>query len=201
MFCGAGGASMGYHLAGFDVVGVDIAPQPRYPFEFQQADAMEFPLDGFDVIHASPPCQAYSANVARMAHDKPRLIEPLRERLMASNAEWVIENVVGAPLHFPLLLCGAMFGLNTYRHRLFETGSFMLRRPRHPRHDVRGSRAGHWVPGERISVAGNCGPIDECKKAMGIDWMTRKELCQAIPPAYTKFVGTQLLSRIKEAIA
>ena len=109
LFCGAGGAAMGYHRAGFEVVGIDIAPQPNYPFEFVQADAMEFPLDGFDAIHASPPCQAYTA-LATGKH--PRLIEPMRERLASSGVPWVIENVVGAPLRQPVLLCGSMFGLS-----------------------------------------------------------------------------------------
>jgi len=126
LFCGAGGASMGYHLAGFEVVGVDIALQPNYPFEFHQADAMAFPLSGFDAIHASPPCQAYTRMARGLlqsqgrAKEHPRLIEPIRARLLESGLPYIIENVEGAPLIRPIRLCGSSFGLDVQRHRLFE---------------------------------------------------------------------------------
>src|SRR5574337_20985 len=121
LFCCAGGCAMGYHRAGFDVVGVDINPQQRYPFEFHQADAMTFDLSGFDAIHASPPCQAYTVLGGRedLSH-YPDLVDAVRERLQASGKPWIIENVPGAPLRDPITLCGAMFGLRRYRHRLFE---------------------------------------------------------------------------------
>jgi DNA (cytosine-5)-methyltransferase 1 len=206
LFCGGGGASMGYHRAGFDVVGVDWAPQPNYPFKIYQQDALEFDLAGFDridAIHASPPCQTYSAMTAcrpGLADDYEALIEPVRERLAASGLPYVIENVVGAPLAsgsdlfgaHGVELCGGMFGLDLYRHRLFET-SFPVVQPPHPAHVVPASRAGHWQPGTTISVSGNCAPIAVARAAMGIDWMSRDELGEAIPPAYTEWLGARLL--------
>ena len=139
LFCGAGGAAMGYHRAGFEVVGVDIKPQPHYPFEFHQADALTYPLDGSDAYHASPPCQGYSI----MRHlpwlknkEYPLLISPIRERLSSTCKPYVIENVVGAQKIAKMQagwLCGGMFGLNFYRHRLFETTFFWFQ-PGHPKH-------------------------------------------------------------------
>ncbi len=226
LFCGAGGAAMGYHRAGFEVVGVDIAPQPHYPFEFHQADAMKVLTDwsddewaevtGIDAIHASPPCQGYS----RMRHLPwlkgkvyPLLIDPVRERLRAIGVPWVIENVEDAPLHrcstlfgdHGVLLCGTMIGLPMYRHRPFEL-SFSVPQPEHRRHE-------HVIApgrmfGDRQRVANVSGFVadptyhgpgrngDDVKLAMGIDWMTRDELAQAIPPAYTEFIGSHLLAAV-----
>jgi len=200
LFCCAGGCAMGYHRAGFDVVGVDINPQPRYPFEFQQADALTFDLSGFDAIHASPPCQAYTVLGGRedLSH-YPDLVDAVRERLQASGKPWIIENVPGAPLRDPITLCGAMFGLRSYRHRLFES-SVRLIAPPHPRHAVRVNRRGenrreHWANGGFITITGDvgvyCGP-----EAMGIDWMSGNELSQAIPPAYTEYLGRQLMAAL-----
>ena len=183
LFCGAGGAAMGYHRAGFDVVGVDINPQPHYPFEFHQEDALTYPFDGFDAIHASPPCQAYSTMSAcrpGLASEYPELIETMRDVLFHSNLPWVMENVVGAPLagaddlfgNYGMTLCGRMFGLMLYRHRRFET-SFSVRQLDHPPHRIPASKAGHWRPNTIISVSGNCSPIEEARRAMGIDWMPR----------------------------
>ena len=202
---------MGYHLAGFDVVGVDINPQPRYPFEFRQADALTFPLDGFDAFHASPPCQGYSRMSAcrpGVAEQYARLIGCIRARLVRAGDVWVIENVLGSGLpsqgdmfgSHGLLLCGAMFGAATYRHRLFEA-SVPVSAPDHPRHLVPTSRAGHWRPGTFISVAGNCSPIEMARAAMGIDWMTRDELAESIPPAYTRFIGEQLMTYFCSGVA
>ncbi|GIW60772.1 MAG: hypothetical protein KatS3mg087_1838 [Patescibacteria group bacterium] len=141
LFCGAGGAGMGYHLAGFDVTGVDIKPQPSYPFRFVQADAFEF-LEEFgheyDVIHASPPCQAHTPvrNINKNLYNRdryPDLIEQTRSALRETGKIYVIENVVGAPLVNPILLCGEMFGLRVFRHRLFEVNRFILAPP-HPKH-------------------------------------------------------------------
>ena len=193
LFCGAGCAAMGYHQAFPDaeIIGVDIQPQPRYPFTFVQGDATTFPLEGFDLIHASPPCQRYSAMSAcrpGLAGEYPDLIAPIRDRLMEQATPWVIENVPGAPLKDPVMLCGHMFGLPLYRHRLFET-SFELAQPDHPPHVVPASRAGHWRPGTIMSVAGNVAPIAEARRAMGIDWMNRRELGESIPPAYTRYVA------------
>ena len=195
LFCGAGGAAMGYHRAGFEVVGVDLYPQPHYPFEFRQADALTAPLDGFDAIHASPVCQRFSAmSTCRpgLSDEYPDFIVAVRARLQAAGVPWVIENVPGSPLRLPVTLCGHMFGLRLYRHRLFET-SFPLAAPTHQPHTLPASKAGHWVPGTIISVAGHCAPIKEARAAMGIDWMPRNELAEAIPPAYTEWVGRQLL--------
>src|SRR5215467_701837 len=131
LFCGAGGAAMGYHRAGFDVVGVDIKPQPRYPFTFIQADAMTFPLEGFDAIHASPPCQAYIRSGMYDKSRHPDLLPPVRCQLERSDVPWVIENVPGAPMRVDLKLCGCMFGLGVARQRWFETSwhAFDLRPP------------------------------------------------------------------------
>lgn len=192
---------MGYHRAGFEVVGVDNRFMPHYPFEFIQADAMTFPLDGFDAIHASPPCQADSAMTAcrpGLREKYPRLIAPVRDRLIAWGGPYVIENVVGAELRNPLMLCGSMFDLALHRHRLFESNvplPLML----HGGHDRPTSPAGHYRPRTIISVSGNCSPIALAREAMGIDWMTRDELSQAIPPAFTEFIGAQLLAVLKDA--
>lgn len=200
LFCGAGGCSMGYHRAGFEVVGVDINPQPRYPFEFHQADAMTFPLDGFDVIHASPPCQCYSSITPKKgAH--PDLYKPTRDRLIANGRPYVIENVIGAPYGHGVVLCGTMFGLEAdgewlRRHRNFET-SFLIFQPQH--HHRKDRRActitGHCFLSKTKDCARHSrqSTFETGKKLMGIDWMDRKELVQAIPPAYTEWIGKQLM--------
>lgn len=194
LFCGAGGAAVGYARAGFDVVGVDVAAQPHYPFEFHQADALAYPLDGFDVIHASPPCQRYirSGNVDRGKH--PDLLPPTRARLQEAEVPWVIENVPGAPMRPDIMLCGSQFGLAVRRHRWFEfsdpppvllaacnhsgpvTGVYG-----HP-HGAKGAADG-MLPGD----------LNTWAWAMDIDWMTTAEIADAIPPAYTEFIGAQLL--------
>ena len=202
LFCGAGGCAVGYHRAGFDVVGVDINPQPRYPFEFHQADALEFCREHgheYDAIHASPPCQAYS--VSRKIHDSgsrhPDLVSPTRQWLWVSGVPWVIENVPGAPLRDPAVLCGLMFDLKVLRHRLFET-NWQLSAPPHPKHppgELTGSCRGYSTGAHGyVTVAGNNFVREVGARAMGIDWpMTRKELAQAIPPAYTEYIGKQLI--------
>jgi DNA (cytosine-5)-methyltransferase 1 len=183
---------------------VDIEPQPNYAGdEFIQADALEMPLDGFDAIHASPPCQFYSymSNCRPdLAASYPDLIGPTRERLAVAGVPYVIENVPGAAkwLRNPQLLCGQMFGLDLYRHRLFEA-SFTPALALHPPHHIPGSPAGHWKPGTIISIAGNCAPMTEARRAMGIDWTTRAELVEAIPPAYTRWLGEQILEHLEAA--
>lgn len=185
LFCGAGGAGMGYHRAGFDVVGVDIAPQPRYPFEFHQADAMTYPLDGFDAIHASPPCPRY-ANVTRWRGDQdahPDLLPPIRQRLDESGLPWVIENVVGAPMRADLMLCGSMFGLKVRRHRWFESNILlftMLPPCRHSRDLL------PFMHKNELAYA----------HALGVPWMTAVSARDAIPPVYTEHIGRQLLEHI-----
>ena len=201
LFCGAGGAAMGYYLAGFEVVGVDIKPQSRFPFEFHQADAMTYLLDGFDVIHASPPCQRYTALKSVFDSSKyPDLVGATRKRLEDSGALWVIENVVGSPLRRDLVLCAAPFGLRSYRHRIFEM-NFSVKQPGHPKHTVRvnrrkKNRRGHWDAGGFVTVVGDIGSYVG-PEAMGIDWMTGNELSQAIPPAYTEYIGRQLIDHLQ----
>lgn len=202
LFSGAGGAAMGYHRAGFDVVGADIAPQPRYPFEFFQADALEFltwPLTEFDAIHASPPCQAYSTAQRISCNLHPELVDQTRELLEQTGLPYVIENVVGAPLRDPVTLCGAMFPeLRVYRHRLFEA-NFPLTVPEHPEHVVPQTKMGRPPKeGEFMHVVGNFSCAKCGREAMDIPWMTRNELSESIPPAYTEFIGRQLLAHIKE---
>lgn len=201
LFCGAGGAAMGYYRAGFDVIGIDIKRQPRYPFPFIQGDALNPPvnLSKFDAIHASPPCQKYSAATRHLANDSPRLIEPLRILLKSVAKPYVIENVLGAPLKNPLMLCGLALGLAVKRHRFFESNLllFSLLCPQgHPGnwfvifgHEVRDRRHGH-APGRKNKLS-------QGRKAMEIDWMSRGELSEAIPPAYTEFIGKQLLEQLK----
>lgn len=200
LFCCAGGAGMGLHRAGFEVVGVDIKPQPRYPFKFHQADALEYPLDGFDFIWASPPCQAYTNQGKGKGH--PELIEPTRERLENSGVAYVIENVVGAPLRDYFRLCGSMFGLGVRRHRHFEA-SFPVLVPNCDHSGQREIRAyyGQWgreafrakKPGNKDTLRGT---IDRAPSDMGIDWMDWFSLTQAIPPAYSEFIGRAAIEHI-----
>jgi len=196
LFCGAGGCSFGYHRAGFEVVGVDINPQPRYPFEFHQADAMTFPMDGFDVVHASPPCQRWSAaGNDRDRSKEPDFLNPIKEKFYGLKIPWVIENVMPAPIK-GVVLCGSMFGLRTHRHRRFETSFLILQPQIHSGPTPKTSthkRKKCLTEGKFISVTGYVGSFVG-PPCMGIDWMTGKELSQAIPPAYTEFIGKQLMN-------
>lgn len=264
-YCGAGGAAKGYADAGFEIVGIDNRPQPNYPYPFIQMDFLEavdrliagegllasdgrtYYLSDFDAIHASPPCQAYSImrNLPWLRDKEyPRLIEPTRERLEASGAAWVIENVEHARRSTKRpdgmqagFLCGLMFGLPIYRHRLFESSFFWLQ-PAHPRHQftIRGSRtlggrardvvfssaedsrgmkswpgrrgeAGHGLspakrpnygfdkPGANIGHSGR--GVARVREAMEIDWMLADELSQAVPPAFTEYIGTRLMEYLR----
>ncbi len=189
LFCGAGGCAAGYVAAGFEVTGVDIVPQPRYPFHFIQADALEFPLDGFDVIHASPPCQRYSVTFALWQREYADLVPLMRSRLWASGKPCVIENVVGAPLPGSIVLCGTMFGLGVLRHRLFES-NVLLFAPGPCQHQ------GTVKDGQYVTVFGKGGngyTKARGSQAMDIAWMTVRELSQAIPPRYTEWIGLQLM--------
>jgi len=199
LFCGAGGAAMGYHRAGFDVVGVDNRPQPRYPFEFHQGDAMTFPLDGFDAIHASPPCQDHSSLSALHAkRGTGWMLAGTRERLERQSAPWVIENVPGAPMRADYRLCGCLFDLpGLKRDRWFETSwrGFDLRAPcHHP--DMTITVAGHGMDG-RYYRLGIVPTQADRQRAMGISWMSDAELVQAVPPAYTEHIGAQLLEHLR----
>ncbi len=195
LFCGGGGASMGYYCAGFEVEGVDISPQPHYPFKFYQADALEFPLEGYDAYHASPPCQEYSRTKNLHPHlTYPDLLANVRTILIPTRKPWVIENVVGAPFHYWIMLCGMMFGLRTYRHRRFET-SFLMMQPEHPKHIEKVLNGGYdpnWKGFFCVTGGGNA-PVAVMKEAIGIDWMTRKEFTQSVPPVYTEYIGKYLL--------
>lgn len=188
---------MGYSRAGFEVVGVDINPQPRYPFEFHQADAMEYPLNGFEVIHASPPCQAYSAMQrlnTRSSKVNPDLIAPVRKRLQAAGVPYVMENVPEAPLFWSLTLCGSSFGLGVRRHRRFETSHLLMGLP--CRHGSERPIAVYGAHPQRHHTPGapnRAWTLEVGREAMGINWMEWRELCESIPPAYTEWIGTQLL--------
>jgi DNA (cytosine-5)-methyltransferase 1 len=197
---------MGYHRAGFtEIVGVDIQPQPRYPFEFVQGDALEYVREFghlFDAIHASPPCQVFSSKTRDKSKHRD-YVGPTRFWLEKSGKLFVIENVIGSPLIQPVTLCGSMFGLRVRRHRLFES-NFPLTAP-NCRHEWQDADKcfqiydhGKWFDTGTVHVFGSGGGkgAEYWPDAMDIDWMTRKELAQAIPPAYTEFIGRQLMQHL-----
>ncbi len=219
LFCGAGGASRGYRRAGFEVVGVDFVRQWDYPFEFHLADAMTFPLEGFDAIHASPPCQEWTpATGISKSIQAPRLFSPhvnligaTRERLLGASVPYVIENVPGAPLVGPIQLCGLSFGLEVVRHRRFELGGWILPDAPPPCGPCRGA----VVDGRAISVYGHGGgrmdgrrgmrgrfenmPVRESfQRALGLpDVQSIHQLAEAIPPAYTEWIGSRLITALR----
>jgi DNA (cytosine-5)-methyltransferase 1 len=213
LFCGAGGAAAGYVRAGFDVVGVDIRPQPHYLLsgasEFHQADALTYPLEGFDAIHASPPCQpnvkglrAVNVALGREFHHEDRVAE-VRDRVRRSGASYVLENAEGA-LRDAVRLCGTSFGLPLRRHRDIESNVALLVPPcahgwfRVQRYWTSDQSRGKGRRASTVQVYGNGGETHEWGPAMGIDWMTPAEMREAIPPAYTEWIGAQLL-RVIEA--
>lgn len=210
LFCGAGGAAVGYAAAGFHVVGVDLRPQPEYPFPFIESDAIEYLSEtlaaGFDAVHASPPCQAYTSMRhmgKRAGEGAPDLVDQTRAALETTGLPWIMENVVGSPLRNPLVLCGSSFGLGVRRHRLFESSELIFGTPcRHT--EVARPIAVYGdhpqSPGEKGTYRVNrARTLAEGQVAMGIDWMPWKRLTQAIPPAYTEHIGRQLLSSIENA--
>jgi DNA (cytosine-5)-methyltransferase 1 len=229
LYCGAGGAAMGYHRAGFtEIVGIDLRPQPRYPFRFIQADALKAPIrfGDFDAIHASPPCQKYTTLRKGLWKDRDHvdLVDATRAQLVAAGVPYVIENVPGAPLVRPILLCGTMFALRAghaelRRHRLFEIAGFEIdlippcAHGLHGRKQPATSRDGsdrYWPA--TVEVYGNPGgssrrdhrqqyPHRVRSEAMGIAWMKGAELSEAIPPAYTEFLGRPLLAALAAARA
>jgi len=213
LFCGAGGAAKGYQRAGFYVVGVDINPQPHYcGDEFYQADALTFPLEGFDAYHTSPPCQGYCKSTKpnskyvsySQGSDTPKLISPIRCRLQATSKPYVIENVIDSrwDMILPITLCGVMFGLPIPRHRLFETNFFVPMVAHSKCHGVASRYAReNSIDYRDMSITGK-GRRAGCKKIwhdlMGITWpMTQAETVEAIPPAYTEHIGGYLMKAIR----
>ena len=192
LFCGGGGASMGIHQAGFEVVGLDLNPQPEYPFEFIRGSALALSqgfLKSFDFIWASPPCQAFSVAAARWKSKKqyPDLVDPVRKMLLESGVPFIIENVAGAPIQKDLMLCGEMFGLKVIRHRYFELNKIRVKQPPHKKH--RGSPK----TGEYVTCAGHGGDgsnrREDWQKAMKIHWINNKKtLAQCIPPKYSRYI-------------
>jgi DNA (cytosine-5)-methyltransferase 1 len=206
LFCCQGGASEGYRRAGFEVVGVDNVPQPKFPFEFHQADALAFVAEHgheFDVIHASPPCQAYSQTKkfpgAGGADVFPALVPETRAALEATGRPWVLENVVGAPMPHAVLLCGRAYGLASGRHRLFESSVFLMSSGCCCGADRGMPIAGHGVPSWYRRKHGRSPALPERKAAIGApEWMDREGLRESIPPAFTQHVGEQVLEQIGE---
>jgi DNA (cytosine-5)-methyltransferase 1 len=204
LYCCGGGASYGYEQAGFRVTGVDIVEQPRHRGTFFRADAITYLKENhhnFDVIHASPPCQAYSmaSMQFRSAGKKyADLIAPTRAALQEIGKPYIIENVPGSPLIDPIELCGAMFGMRTYRHRLFES-NMPLVAPPHPKHEAPSAKMGRPTKGgEFIQYVGHFPGVKLVQEMTGLHWLGQKELAQSIPPQYTRFLGAQVLECLNQ---
>jgi DNA (cytosine-5)-methyltransferase 1 len=212
LFCNAGGAATGYARAGFEVVGVDLVYQPNYPFQFIEADALSLMTvrswEGFDLVHASPPCQHSAAITkgtnAHRRHLHPNLYPQTKALLERSGLPYVIENPDSRP---DVVLCGEMFGLGVIRHRRIELGNWSAAKPKHPKHRgyVRGMRHGVVREGPYVAVYGKGGgkaTVPEAQKAMGIDWTdVHEELVEMLPPAYTQWIGEQFLAQAREQAA
>jgi hypothetical protein len=211
LFCGGGGAAMGYYRAGFDVVGIDIKSQPYYPFKFYQSDAIEYLIkygENFDLIHASPPCQGYSNSTRAdskyvyysKGKDTPRLIDPLREVLLKIGNPYIIENVRGAKKYLknPIVLCGSMFNLYISRHRYFET-SFNVSQLFHPSCSgiakINAEKLNFDYRDMTVTGKGRrAGTSERWKILLGINWdMTQANLAESIPPVYTEWIAKQYL--------
>lgn len=209
LFCKAGGVAKGLQRAGFHVTGVDVAHQPRYAGDvFHHADANEFPLAGYDLLWASPPCQKHSDLAKRNGNADawPCFIASIRERFIASGLPYCIENVAEAPLIDPVILCGTMFpGLRVLRHRGFEANFAIIAPPhgKHPlvfTHDKRKRHYGRLDQATafvQVTGGGNCS-VKNASAAMGIDWMTKDELNEAIPPAFSEHIGRAALAFIEQ---
>ena len=202
-FCCQGGASAGYAAAGFDVTGIDLHPQPRYPFTFIQGDAIAYILEHgheYDVIAGSPPCQGYSDAQVLQGREHPMLIAPTREAMQATGRPFILENVPGARPHLidPIVLCGLMFGLGTYRDRHFELGGGLaLNQPHHPRHDRPITKMGRpRRDGEMAHYVGNFSGVQAARDDLGVPWMNRDGIRECIPPAYTRWIGQQVAARL-----
>jgi hypothetical protein len=205
IFCGAGGASKGYELAGFDVTGIDLKSGKRYPFTYIKKDFKTLTIEDlqdYDVIHASPPCQTFSITKnLRIAQNKKTnkedLLDATRQLLIDSGKPYILENVPGAPLRNPIQLCGSVFNLQVRRHRLFESNM-----------PLRGSGCDHKQQGRPVGIYGSLNDkipgggqtaqtIEIARAAMGINWMIWSELVEAIPPMYTKFIGDQVMTYLQ----
>lgn len=219
LYCCQGGASQGYEDAGYEVFGSDIAAQPRYRGWFHQGDALDvlrrlirgegitftrsrngvvetrvMHLSDFDAIHASPPCQLHSKTHRIMKSDFPALIGPTRELLEQTGLPWIIENVEDAlpEMRDPIMLCGETFGIETYRHRLFET-SFPIDEPEHPKHVAKVTKMGRRpIEGQYMHIVGNFTAVDKGREVMGMPWANRDGLREAIPPVYAEYVGRRI---------
>jgi DNA (cytosine-5)-methyltransferase 1 len=214
-FCGAGGAGMGYYRAGFQVIGIDLECHADYPFPMIVGDAMDYLTDAeflaqFDLIHASPPCPRYSVATPAAARDShPDLVGPVRDALRAWGGTYVIENVPGAPLENPTMLCGSAFGLRVRRHRLFESNAFLMSpgcfhdgKPVVGVYGAHADRPGGWLRPDGSSRGVKATSVEDAQDALGIDWMSRwEDLADSIPPAFSEYLGAQILDQLTEAVA
>lgn len=214
LFCGEGGAAVGYHRAGFDVVGVDIQPQNRFPYRFLQADALSFlqwlidsrAIQQFAAIHASPPCQRYSTLKSMTTHQYADLLASTRELLIASGLPWIVENVATAPMHQGIEVCGTALGLNVRRHRRFDSSHLLYGPGMCKHHPDNINIYGHacWTyqpnPADVRKDTGKARPmrvlLNAGREAFGVPWMSQQGASECIPPAYTEFLGRQLLVTI-----
>jgi DNA (cytosine-5)-methyltransferase 1 len=202
--CCGGGVSAGLVQAGFDVTGIDIEEQPHYPYKFIQADAFSLSIDylkQFDFLWASLHCQAYTKATMQFRLKGKQYptdqIERIREMFIKSGKPYVIENVEGAPLRNPVMLCGTMFDLRTYRHRCFES-NFKIEQPQHPEHIHKQAKMGRKVkPGEFIQMVGHFSGVPFAREMTGCHWMNQYELAQSIPPAYSKYIAEQFMKTLK----
>lgn len=204
LYCCAGSASFGYKQAGFDVVGVDIDPQPHYRGAFVQSDALSYLREHwmeYDVVHASPPCQAYSQASAQFRADGKKyvdLVAETRTALKETGLPYIIENVPGSPLINPIMLCGSMFGMRTYRHRLFESNIDLVE-PFHPTHVAKNAKMGRRPKeNEFIQYVGHFSGVGLVKEMTGMTWLNRYELAQSIPPQYTRYLGRLLMEYLNK---
>ena len=198
LYCCGGGAGYGYEKAGYDVTGIDIEPQPKHRGKIIIADAIEYlkaHFQEYDVIHASPPCQKYSMSsmqFRKAGKEYADLIEITRKELIKTGKPYIIENVPGAPLHNPIELCGAMFGMRTYRHRLFES-NMPIKAPEHPEHKNPNAKMGRKAKShEHIQYVGHFSGVKEVQEMTGLHWLGQYELAQSIPPQYTEYLGNQI---------
>lgn len=203
-YCCQSRAAMGYSQAGFEVVGWDIEAQPRYPFEFHQGDVLtldpKWIAENFDAAHASPPCQAHTKAWKINKREHPRLIAPTRDLLFATGLPFIIENVEEArdELRDPIMLCGPMFSLQTYRHRLFELHGFSVDIPEHAKHSTRTAKMGRPAAAdEYMHIVGNFSGVERARGIMQMPWANRDGLREAIPPAYTEHIGRALRLEIE----